>query len=645
MELKFLCIGGGTPTVLNIKELDQLFHILRNNFVITKNTRIAVESSPNTLDLGKLSFLKKSGVEWLAIGVQSFNDGLLKTFNRCQNKKQVLGVIEQAKKAGINNIEVDLIIGLPGQTDKSFMNDIDIVSKLDLERVFMFDLQPRFYTGFDESDKSGSVAEIENYRALRRRAVDILVGRGYLMAHGGHWVYKRNGIGWPASYDQGEDGSYSILGLGPSAISYAMGKLRSVNVPSLEKYVAQLNHGQLPVKKGCILSERDEMINFIMLDAFQRGEIGEKGFKQRFGMTVSNVFKSELSNLVKNGILMRTRQSYMLRNRARAVFEIKKEIYDKKLITTLARVYGIGNPGISSTPTTTPPVVSSPLFNRLGKNTYECHIYNKCNLNCRFCFNNEVNPVKSVKNLSLELFNVRESGVKKVIFAGSEPTLFEGLPNVIRISKKLKFSEVAVCTNGIRTSDPGYCGYLKKCGLNSVYLTVLSHIPEVQNYLANSESFNHVVASAGNFQKLGVPVTCVNLLNKKNIHGIEGYLRYFRHLGVNSFTLVFPRFLGKMKNQPELAIQHREIKIKPIINLAEKLNINLKFLNMPLHALHPYIDYALDSLTDTDPASDTRESNVSSEAIKSRCAGCKYLLKCLGMTSDYMAKFGFASRP
>ena len=167
--LRSLCIGGGTPSLLSLAQLRRLFSLLRAHFKITAGTKIAFESSPNTLDVSKLAFLKSAGVEWLAIGVQSFDARLLNALNRRQDPVQVMEVIKQAKKAGIGQVEVDLMAGLPGQTRDSFLKDVEKVAALDLERIFLFEFQPKCGTAVAE--KGGSLsAPFLIARRLRRSA-------------------------------------------------------------------------------------------------------------------------------------------------------------------------------------------------------------------------------------------------------------------------------------------------------------------------------------------------------------------------------------------------------------------------------------------------------------------------------------------
>lgn len=314
-KIKWLCIGGGTPSLLNEKQINKLFQNLRENFNL-KNTKTAFEAMPSTLSLNKLKLLKENGVYFLAIGVQTFNEKLLRNLNRFQTQKQVISSIENARKVGIKNIEIDLIIGLPGQTEEMFFKDIEIVSKLDVERVYIFDFQPRFFTNAENKSPSLSAITLEKWRNIRARGIEILLKNGYQMRCG-RWVYKREGEAWPYSYDQQEDEIYSIAGLGPSAISYCMDGMRYQNVSDIKKYFELIDQKKLPIEKIRFLSQKDEMKNMFVTKIMHTGKIEANLFKERFNKNIFKYFQKEIKILSKNKLILKTPDSLISTNRAK----------------------------------------------------------------------------------------------------------------------------------------------------------------------------------------------------------------------------------------------------------------------------------------------------------------------------------------
>jgi oxygen-independent coproporphyrinogen III oxidase len=124
-QLKTIFIGGGTPTALTATQLDRLLEgitlaLLPSNELI----EFAVEANPGELSLDKLKVLKNAGVNRLSIGVQSFNDELLKKIGRVHRKEDVFRTIEQAEQVGFDNMSIDLMYGLPGQTIDHFKDSL-----------------------------------------------------------------------------------------------------------------------------------------------------------------------------------------------------------------------------------------------------------------------------------------------------------------------------------------------------------------------------------------------------------------------------------------------------------------------------------------------------------------------------------------
>lgn len=662
LPLRSVCIGGGTPSLLNIPELGALFEKIHASFKLTRDTKLAFEASPDSLDFEKLKFLKKSGVDWLAIGVQSLDEKLLEGLNRFQSTSHALRVIRQARDAGINQVEVDLMVGLAGQTEESFLSDVKTISGMDVERVYLFDFQPRKLVAL-EGDKGGSMPpeSLKLSRASRRKALDILIDDEYLMRCG-HWVYKRNGGNWPYSYDQGEDGSYSILGLGPSSVSYAMGETRYQNISSQSGYEKLLGEGKLPIEKGCFLSARDEMVNFIVLDCFHRGEINAQEFRSRFKTGIENVFGREMAGLRDMGVLTRNGANYLVADRALATYEVRRMFYDTGLLNRLARRFALsgqqGGRGVTLPSGGGPPGRGSPsggpVFNRLGE-TRECHLGYKCNANCIFCYNPAGSKdFRPFKEAAKELINARDAGYRKISFSGGEPSLRPDLHKLILLASRLGFENISLYTNGILTSDFRLVKMLKKCGLGSVFVSVHSHFKETHEKLVGvGGAFESALKSIRNFQRSGINVNLVFVINNMNCRQMPGYLDYFSRRGVKAFTFAFPRYLGKFRNSGETGSAGKRLSaitwagalpsIRKAVRAAGDNNVNAEFLNIPACILGISENLIGDMYRENSSLpGDTRESGmvgITRPKLK-LCLNCRYLLRCPGPCEDYIDRFG-----
>ncbi len=640
-KIRYFCVGGGTPSLMNTEDLDEFFKIARANFNISSGTKIAFEASPSTLTEEKLRTLKKNNVHWLAVGIQSLDDKLMKRHNRVQNGERALEILKKAKKIGIKQVEADLMCGLPHQGYESFIADVKKIAELDLERIYIFDFQPRYQCAFEEKKGSLSGAAKEEARRFRRRALEILTSSGYIMRCG-HWVYKRKGNQWPYSYDQGEEGSYSILGLGPSAVSYAVREARYQNICDEYKYEQALLRGKYPIEKFVGLSMKDEMINFVLLETLHRGRIPKKDFRTRFGKNIESVFGKEIKNLSRKKILSDIGPAYAVLQREEAAFEIKKEFFEARTTKVLERKY---RSQIKSSAQKKFPVVSNPLFNRLSASVYEFQFGGRCNLNCLFCPNSYRGGILNRNVAALNMCRAKKF-FNNILFAGGEPTVSADLGFFLKLAKRSGFIQRTILTNGMKLADHNYLLFLKNAGLNSVFLKTAS-----RDYRINAELFGTgrqlplSLKALENLKKAGIDLTVVVVLTGLNLNTLTATIRYFGEYQVKKFILWFPRYTGNFEknsqNKRSLRVTYtaaaRAVKKA---SLALSGDVSIKTLNIPLCFLYPEHDMAADVLLPEDRG-DARESQYGDELVKMSFEyECRFLLNCAGAASDYLKTFG-----
>ena len=143
-ELKTLYIGGGTPSVLPLKIVERII----KSFNLTKDTEVTFEINPDDADYAYLGGLKKTGINRLSFGVQTFDDTMLRNIGRRHNSAEVLNALKISRKAEFENINIDLIYGLPGQTSEKLAKDLDIISDLDITHISTYGLKievPSFF--------------------------------------------------------------------------------------------------------------------------------------------------------------------------------------------------------------------------------------------------------------------------------------------------------------------------------------------------------------------------------------------------------------------------------------------------------------------------------------------------------------------
>ena len=138
-KVSTLYIGGGTPNVLDIDELNKLFEII-NLFDLSELEEFTIECNIESLTNEKLILFKKNGINRLSVGVQTFNDKYIKLLNRNHTKEEVFEKIEMAKMIGFNNINVDLMYALPNETIEDLEYDVDNILRLNVEHISCYSL-------------------------------------------------------------------------------------------------------------------------------------------------------------------------------------------------------------------------------------------------------------------------------------------------------------------------------------------------------------------------------------------------------------------------------------------------------------------------------------------------------------------------
>lgn len=603
--LRFLCIGGGTPSLLTIPQLERMFKLLRAYFKVTPKTRIAFEASPNTLDPEKLAFLKKSGVEWLAIGVQSFDPALLKTLNRRQDPARTLAVIKQAKAAGIKQVEVDLMTGLPGQTGESFLSDVKKVAALDVERVYLFDFQPRCNTAAGERAGSLKGRELEDARAWRRRGMDILIDAGYKMRCG-HWVYKRKGDWWPYSYDQGEEGSYSVLGLGPSAVSYALNAARCRNASDEAAYERAARRGELPLGSGLMLSRRDEMVNFFLLDALHRGQVDKRVFRRRFGRGLAESFGPEIAQAKAAGLAADSGRALLITDRERATSELRGALYSPEVLRRLVKIYGAGKAHSAA-----PREEARAAFNKQAEGAHECALHP--NALDSLLYGAPAGAPRPGREVALELL---KAGAKKeaLLISAGEPGT--GELAAARYAAGAGFGKIKLLSR--LPSDPDMSRRLKAAGVSELL------------FVAGAPAAAETIAAVKAAKAAGLKLTGVFVPSRPAGAPLLAAMKKLSAAGVSNIVISFPE--GRENMPADYAA------LAPLARAAARSGAG--FLKAPLCVLYPEWERSLDCLRGG--SGDARESGGAAGAVKPKlCLQCRFLLKCPGPARGYAEKFGF----
>jgi putative oxygen-independent coproporphyrinogen III oxidase len=238
-----LYFGGGTPSLLDEAELAAIFEALHTNFSFADGAEITLEANPDDLTDEKLQMLKRTGINRLSIGIQSFREADLRYMNRSHSSQQAQWVLDRAKDAGFENITADLIYGTPGMDDVQWKENIMQLVDRNIPHISAYSLTVEKKTALDVFIRKGKAAPVDEEQSARQFDIlcELAEAHGYDHYEISNWgkpgFYSRHNL----SYWSGEP----YLGLGPSAHSFVPG-FRRWNVANTCRYIDSLAEYVIP---------------------------------------------------------------------------------------------------------------------------------------------------------------------------------------------------------------------------------------------------------------------------------------------------------------------------------------------------------------------------------------------------------------
>ena len=274
-----LYIGGGTPSILPEGDLEGLIADIRTAFTIATDAEITVEANPADITESLLASLRRSGVNRLNIGIQSFNDGILAFLGRRHNQKQAEEAIAAARRAGIENIGIDLIYGVPGQSMDVWLATLRAAVALNPNHLSCYQLTLEEGTPLAESCNRGKVV-------LPEEAVqaDFFCNTSKFLEENSYLHYEVSNFARPGRESR-HNGKYwnhtHYLGLGPAAHSFD-GRRRWWNHRSVKTYRENLAAGKTPVIDSELLTDEQLRLEALFLGFRTRKGVDLEGYQRRY---------------------------------------------------------------------------------------------------------------------------------------------------------------------------------------------------------------------------------------------------------------------------------------------------------------------------------------------------------------------------
>lgn len=311
VKVETVYLGGGTPSLLSPNSVKNLLIAISKEFTL-KEPEITIEVNPGTVDLDKLKGFRDAGVNRLSLGIQSLNDRLLSVLGRIHNRKEALNAYESARKAGFDNIGIDLIYSVPGESLPEWEGDLREAISLRPEHISAYNLTIEEETHFFHQQEKGILAlpKEEEQVAMFLETERILEGAGYEHYEVSNYALpgfrsRHNQIYW-------KGGEY--IGLGVSAHSYISGRWsvvsgqancgrRAANTSNLAEYFRLIGEKGNAVVEEEVLTKEKAMGETVFLGLRMMEGIDLSYFKDRFGIGIEEAYPKAIKELAGEGFL------------------------------------------------------------------------------------------------------------------------------------------------------------------------------------------------------------------------------------------------------------------------------------------------------------------------------------------------------
>ena len=294
--LKTLYIGGGTPTTIPTLALIRLLKTIRDVCGITPDAELTIEANPGTVTREIISALSESGINRLSMGVQSFSDKELKLLGRIHDFSGALKSIAAARHAGITNLSIDLIYGIPGQTLDSWTRTVSTAMEISPEHISAYELTPEKDTPLHELISTGKLEkpDEETILGMYSHAMDRFGEAGY-----GHYEisnFAKPGFQCRHNLNYWNRGQY--LGIGAGAHTF-IGNKRTRNTGDIRKYLALVSQGNLPDEEVLEISRVDAVKESIFLGLRKTEGLDITEFREHLDIDLMKISHQ----LIREGLL------------------------------------------------------------------------------------------------------------------------------------------------------------------------------------------------------------------------------------------------------------------------------------------------------------------------------------------------------
>jgi oxygen-independent coproporphyrinogen III oxidase len=318
IQVKSIYLGGGTPSLLEAAALEALLALIAQHFSLSEVMEITLEANPDDLTFSKLRALKAIGINRLSIGVQSFQDSVLRHLNRAHDGQKAISSVQLARKAGFDNLSIDLMYAIPGAGQEIWKANLATALQLQTEHIAAYCLTIEKNTAFGHWHAGGKLKAVEEEVAAEQfeTLAEVLTAHHY--EH-----YEISNFSQPGYYSQHNKNYWKqghYLGVGPGAHSYD-GTTRQYNVAHNQRYIDSLQRGEVPCTLET-LTRKDHINEYVMTSLRTQWGCDMGWLKAKYDYVLSPTKSTYIEQLIDNHLavvsgqkLLLTRQGKLLADR------------------------------------------------------------------------------------------------------------------------------------------------------------------------------------------------------------------------------------------------------------------------------------------------------------------------------------------
>ena len=298
-KLRTLYIGGGTPTALSAPQLEVLLNGLTKNLDLSVLEELTIEANPGDLNADKIAVLKNSAVNRVSLGVQTFDDKMLKKIGRSHLEKDIYENIDRLKLAGFDNISIDLIYALPGQTMDQVKENVAKAIGLDIPHMSLYSLILENHTVFMNRMRRGKLPLPKE--ELEAEMFEYIIAELERAGFEHYEISNFSKHGFESRHNLMYWDNAEYYGIGAGASGYVNG-VRYKNHGPIRHYLSAVEEGNARITEEH-LSQKEQMEEDMFLGLRKKSGVSMARFEEKFGRSFDGLYGEIVKDLVQQGLM------------------------------------------------------------------------------------------------------------------------------------------------------------------------------------------------------------------------------------------------------------------------------------------------------------------------------------------------------